>query len=120
MEKGILMSGSENGSVKYQVKIEQIGRAGWAYYIEQEKQLPFSWENFGTPGDGIIIPSPTEWNKYCEKRGADWAKERREEILQRVAQSFLKRRYGNGSFEITDRWVYIRPGPTLLSRLLEY
>ncbi len=111
---------AEDSSSGYRIKLKELHRTGWVYYIERENQLSFSWENFGSPGDGIIVPAPAQWDEYCGSHGAEWAIGRRVEILSKIAQAFLKRRYGNGSYEITDNWIYIRPGPTLLSRLLAY
>lgn len=104
----------------YQIEMNQFGREGEIFYIEQSR-LPFSWEILGGTkwGAGVTIPSPREWDKYCEKNKANWAKGRRDEIVQRIAQALSKHWYKNGTFEIEkDIWLNIYSGPSLLTRLL--
>jgi hypothetical protein len=108
-----------NGSENYRVEEKQEGRSGHAYYIEQGR-LPFFYEILGIKGRGLDIPSPEQWDAYCEKHEAEWAKGRRDEILERVAQALLKKWYRHGTYEIIeDRSLNIYPDPSLLSRLLD-
>ena len=80
----------ENNPAQYLVEEKQDGRAGWVFYIEQSR-LPLPWEILGAGGGvGISVPTPEEWDTYCEKHKAVWAKGRREEILQRVSQSIAE------------------------------
>jgi hypothetical protein len=103
----------------YKIEDELHSRGGWVFYIEQGR-LPFSWEILGVKGRGVDIPTPEAWNDYCEKHSANWAKGRRQEIVQRVAEGLLKKWYGDGTYKvIEDRWLNIYPGPSLLSRLLD-
>ncbi len=98
----------------YKIEVEAHGRGGWAFYVEQGR-LPFSWEILGVKGTGVEMPIPEAWDAYCEKHGANWAKGRRDEIVQRVAEGLLKKWYGNGTYEVVeDRWLNIYPSPSLL------
>ena len=95
--------------INYRIEEKQEGRAGWVFYLEQSR-LPFPWELLGAGGGiSITVPMAEAWNRYCEEHEADWAKGRREEILQRVAQSMLKQRYGIGYFTIEEQWVSVYP-----------
>jgi hypothetical protein len=104
---------------QYKIEEEQHGRAGWVYYVAGTR-LPFPWEILGTGGISISVPSAEKWDEYCDNHNANWAKGRREEILMRVAEKMVKKRYGNGHFEIEPNWIVILPSPSLLSRLLTY
>ncbi len=107
-------------STDYRIEMEQVGREGTVFYIE-ESRLPFDWEILGGTkgGAGLTIPAPKEWDMYCEKNKATWAKGRRDEIIQKVAQALANNWYKNGTFEIDqDIWLNIYPGPNLLTRLL--
>ena len=106
-------------SSEFKVELRQEGSGGWVFYVERVGKLPFEWEYVGFPVTGISVPAPEEWDLYCEKHGAGWAKGRREEILTRVAEKIL-RGYGKGSYEISDRWVIVRGGTTLLTRILSF
>ncbi len=112
------MPNIKNRFGSYRIEEKRISRYGHLFYIEQGGRLPFFWDILGTPGIGIEIPLPEEWDAFCEKHGAEWAKNRREEILQRVSQWVLKKWFGKGEIEYTEHWINIRPGPSLLSRLL--
>jgi hypothetical protein len=101
----------------YQIKIETHGRAGWVHYSERST-LSFPWEIRGFGGVSISIPAVEEWGEFCLRHGAEWAQIRRNEILQRVAKSYLRKLYRNGSIEIEDKWIEILPGPSLFSRIL--
>src|SRR5881394_2284554 len=104
---------------EYSVELEQQGREGWLTYIENGKQLKFPVEQLGIPaGVGISVPTEDRWNAYCDKQKAEWAKDRREQIVQRVAQGGLRQRYPGGYFDVTDQWINLRPGPSLRERLL--
>ena len=100
----------------YQVEVNQKGRSGSIVYLENGKSLSFWWE-YIVDGVGVSIPTEEGWDAYCKKAGADWARGRRDEITQNVAQSVVKR-YRHGSFEFTEHWLNIHQGPSLFSRLL--
>jgi hypothetical protein len=101
------MSDRDDDPENYRVEQEQKGPAGWLYYVERSR-LPFPWEILGTSGIGITVPTPQEWDAYCEKHGAVWAKGRREKILQRLARRMLQL-HGNGYFDMEDDWISINP-----------
>ena len=90
----------------YQVKITHIGRSGWVNYLEGDKVLSFGWD-FSAIGVEIYVPSPEEWNKYCNEHKADWAKDRRTEILERVAQEVCRQKAKNAKVRINYDWIDI-------------
>ena len=92
--------------MNYQVKITQKGRGGWIDYVESEKQLPFGWD-FSAIGVEIYVPSPEEWNEYCNEHKADWAKDRRTEILERVAQEVCRQKAKQAKVSIKENWIDI-------------
>jgi len=83
-------------------------------------RLPFSWEILGTEGIGIFVPKAEEWDAFCEKHNADWAKGSRDEILARLANGVIKKRYGKGSFELNPSSILITPDPSVMSFLLSF
>lgn len=105
----------------YQIKVEQTGRAGYIFYIEKSR-LPFAWEMIISgrkTGTGVVIPSPKEWDNYCEKNGANWAKGRRDEIVRRIGEAVGNGWYSNGTYEIRDdRWLDAYPGQSLISKFI--
>jgi hypothetical protein len=103
-------------SSEYRISQEQHGRAGWLDYAEGSR-LRFPWEILGTGGIAIRVPSPEDWDEFCEAQQADWAKERRREILERVGERFVKMRYGRGDFNVESLWVVVKPGSSFLSRI---
>jgi hypothetical protein len=90
--------------MSYKVEITQDGRCGQDIYVEDGKRLPFDWE-FSAAGVTIYVPTPQEWDAYCEKYDAVWAKGRRREILERVAQEVRRQKVKSARFEILDHWV---------------
>jgi hypothetical protein len=90
--------------VKYEVEITQEGRGGTYYYIEQAAKLPFDWD-FSSQGVSIVAPTPDEWDSYCSKYDADWAKGRRQEILQTLAEEVRRRKAKSATITIEDHWV---------------
>ncbi len=103
----------------YHIEEEPHGRGGWVFYVG-ETRLPFPWEMMAFDEDAIRIPTPEEWDDYCETHNANWAKGRREEILKRVGERYLKKNYGKGTFEVEDKWIVIKPAPSFFSRILEF
>jgi len=88
----------------YEVEINQTGRGGTINYIEEEKSLPFDWE-FSMVGADIFVPTSSEWDSYCEKHLADWAKGRRQEILERLSQEVRKQKVQSAKIKIEDHWI---------------
>src|SRR6267378_7717435 len=95
----------------YKVEVQQEGRSGRIVYLEGGESLSFFWE-YTIDGVGVAIPITDDWSAYCERAGAYWARGRREEILQNLAQALVKR-YKKGTFELTDHWLNIHQGPSL-------
>ena len=104
---------------EYHIEEESHGRGGLVFYVGKTR-LPFPWEMMAVNEDAIRIPTLKEWNDYCEKHNADWAKGCREKILRRVGESYLKKNYSRGTFTIEDKWIVIKPAPSFISRILEF
>lgn len=108
-------------SKDYRVKLKQKGPGGQVFYEESDGTLPFRWAIHSRTGIGIFVPAQHEWDEYCDKHGAEWAKGRREEIVDRTARKLIKQRYGKGTYEVgEDNWVHLIPGPGLFSRLIDF
>lgn len=100
----------------YQVKTKPDGRLGWAYYSENGVTLPIEWE-LSTVGISIYLQSEDEWDAFCEKHGAQWAKNSRDIIMQRVAEGVKKDRGLKGEILIDGSWIHLYRGPGCLSRV---
>lgn len=92
--------------MSYQVEITQTGRGGWSYYIEDGKTLSFDWD-FSIGSVEIYVPTPEEWDAFCEKRDAGWAKGRRLEILVRLAEEIRKQKAKSAKVSIEDHWIIL-------------
>lgn len=90
--------------MSYNIEITQDGRSGQDIYVEDGKRLPFDWE-FSATGVTIHVPTPQEWDAYCAKHDAAWARGRRPEILGRVAQEVSRQKARSARIEMTDHWV---------------
>jgi hypothetical protein len=104
--------GSENN---YSVVIDNPGmRAGTLRYVEAQKELDFYWE---IDGPGIVIPSAAEWDAYCDKRNADWAKGRYREIIDRVAEEVRQKKAPSAKVQISEKYIaYIFERPLTQER----
>ena len=103
--------------VEYKVKEIQDGRAGWIIYTEDGKELRFPWEMISR-GIGVSVPDASEWDAYCEKRSAGWAKGRRREILERVAEGARRRYWGATTVTFEEKWLTVQHGDFWLIRWL--
>jgi hypothetical protein len=112
------MRSSNLESDEYSIDLRQRGRGGWITYAEHGRSLKFPVESGGLPGLTIFVPRESRWNADCERQQASWAKDRRQEILDRIARRTLMEHYPNGSFEVTDQWIRLSRGPSLAERLL--
>jgi hypothetical protein len=92
--------------MNYRVEIDNHGRAGDVRYIEDEQTLTLFWE-YVSYGVLISIPNSEEWNDYC-KKNAIWAIDRREEILQRVAEQACLQQAPTAKIEITDEGIELK------------
>lgn len=92
--------------MSYRITTKPDGRGGWAFYEEDRVALPIPWE-VSSIGISIYIPSTSEWRSLCENHGAGWAREREDEILQRVAEGVKKDRHLKGEIEKSDSWLHI-------------
>lgn len=113
------MTNDKGRSSDYRIEETREGQSGYVFYIEGASKLPFFWEIIGIPsGVGITVPKHEEWEAFCDKHKAEWAKDRRDEILQSVSQWMLKKWFRSGEIEFEGPWIRIIPGPSLISRLL--
>ncbi len=91
-------------SENYQVRIEDHGRAGNVEYIERGSMLKFWWE-FTMTGAAIWIPTAQEWANFCQEQRAVWAIDRRQEIVERIAEQVKEKRASSAKIKITDQWI---------------
>src|SRR2546423_894642 len=92
--------------MSFEIKIRKTGRAGWMDYIEEGRSLHFRWD-LNTEGAEVYVPTPYEWDVFCEKSAADWARGRRQEILERLAQEYCRQRAKKAKWRIADHWILI-------------
>lgn len=90
--------------MNYVVDIDQSGRGGRISYAENGNTMCFDWE-FAINGATVFVPSPDEWDLRCQKEGGGWARGRRQEILERVAQEVRRQKAGSASVSIEDHWI---------------
>lgn len=90
--------------VEYEVEITSEGRSGNVLYKEQEGCLNFWWE-FSADGAFINIPSNENWDNFCERSNASWGKDRKLEIVQRVASETKRQKAPSAEIEIQDEWI---------------
>jgi hypothetical protein len=101
-----------------QVKLTSEGPFGWVYYSEEKETLRFFWETT-TVGFDISLPNSKEWIAFCKESNAPNAKERREEIVLRLAKE-VARQEGRGakvaidddgiSFSYENNWFHLLLG----------
>jgi hypothetical protein len=91
----------------YNVEITSEGRSGDVIYSEQGNSLSFWWE-FSTTGAFISIPSGENWNAFCERENALWAKDRKSEIVSRMAAETRRQKAGSAEIEIEDEWINLK------------
>ncbi len=94
------------GSQPYQVTITQKGPGGWDIYTEGGRKLAFEWQ-FSAEGVAISVPTPQGWDDYCEKNDAGWAKGRRQEILERIAQEVRRKKAKTAVISYEDDWIIL-------------
>ena len=73
--------------MSYAIKFESQGPAGMVYY--KEHTLPFYWES-STVGFDVYLPNSEKWAAFCDQHNAGSAKERREEIVARLADKVAR------------------------------
>ncbi len=93
----------------YELEITGGGRAGEVSYKEKEQAgaLGFWWE-FSMDGVIISIPSDAKWNDYCERENVEWAKNRKPEIVERIAAETRRQKASAAVIDIEDEWVNLR------------
>src|SRR5687767_6271032 len=85
----------------YTVEIKKDGIGGWVSYGEGRQRLLFEWD-FHSHGIEIYTPPPSEWDAFCEEHAARWAKDRRREILERIAQEYCRQKVRKAEWRIED------------------
>jgi hypothetical protein len=104
---------------RYEVDFEPHGRAGWMIY-RAESELKFPWEVGGDKGLIVEIPSQDEWKDFCIKSNAEWALNERDKIITRLAKDEARKPFWwGGEYEIEEKWIYIFPGRSWLTQLLD-
>lgn len=92
--------------LNYQVVITQTGRGGIIYYLEKDKQLPIDWE-VATSGALLFVKSPKHWNNFCDSHDLPEARNRREEILEKVSREVIRQQASGADYEIGDDFISI-------------
>ena len=87
---------------QYEVEIASEGRSGDVIYKEQESHLTF-WREFSMRGAYINILLDKNRNSFCERSNAPWGKDRKAEIIERIA--FETSRQQAPSAEIEEEWI---------------
>jgi hypothetical protein len=90
--------------MNYRVDIDQSGRGGRIRYAEHENALFFDWE-FSLDGATVFVPSPDEWDARCQGDETNWAKGRRHEILERLAEEVRRQKASGSTISIEDHWI---------------
>jgi hypothetical protein len=91
----------------YQVEIDSAGRSGNVRYKEEGPPLEFWWE-FTMDGAVINVPAAQNWDAYCDRENAGWAKGRRQEIIARLAEETRRQRAPSAKIAFEDEWVVFR------------
>lgn len=90
--------------MSYTVKFTSEGPCGWVYYREDDEVLPFFWQTT-TVGFDIILASPAEWSAFCDEHKAVKAKQRRDEIVSRLAKEVKRKQAGRAKVSIDDTGI---------------
>lgn len=107
--------------MNYEVKMVREGRGGWVYYREDGATLPFEWD-ITSDGFEVYLPSSAEWSDFCKQNNAQHCIDRRQQIVERVAEVIRKKKARKAkvtidemgiSFSFEGDWLY-----SLLSRIL--
>ncbi len=88
------------------VGVTQSGRGGTIYHAEGGSRLSFDWE-FSMTGTTIFVPTPEQWDGWCDSSGVPEAKGRRDEILSFVAVETIRQKTSGAKFEVSDNWIEI-------------
>lgn len=69
----------------FKIETEYHGREGRIFYVEKSR-LPFDWEMVLEKkwGRGLTIPTKAEWDSYCRRNDADWARKRGKRLSRRL------------------------------------
>ena len=92
--------------MNHEVKITQSGRSGTVFYFENARGFSFNWE-LAINGALIFVPSPPHWNYFCERNDFLLARNRRDEILERVCEESIRQKTSGAEYEIGDNYISI-------------
>jgi hypothetical protein len=87
--------------MKYEVDIVREGRGGSVYYREDSWTLPFNWD-ITVDGFEVYVPRPDKWDEFCRRNNAPQGRNRRQEILERVAEEVRRKRAKKAKVTIDD------------------
>lgn len=90
----------------HEVLISQDGRGGTIYYREGDAEMDFWWE-FSMSGVLIGVPSPAQWNAVCDSHKTPGFKDRRDEILESIAQGVCQQQSLAPNYKISDGYIDI-------------
>lgn len=107
----------------YTIEVDQGQAQGWVSYIEHGQKLTFAWEALNIPGRKVIVPAASTWSTFCEQHGASWAKNSREEIVQRLGDGLAEQWYQGGSHNRVEdgdwEWLCVYPPPSGVEKFLD-
>ena len=99
------------------VKFTSAGPAGYVYYSEDGETLPFDWQR-NTVGFDIYLPSSEEWNSFCDEHNAVRARNRRQEIVTRLAQEISRTEAKGSKVTIDGTGISFSYEHSLLRKLM--
>ena len=90
--------------MSYRVKFKSEGPAGTVYYSDDDVTLPFYWETT-TVGFDVYLPSSAKWEAFCEEHHAENCKNRRAEIVMRLAQEVARKEARRARMTVDDTGI---------------
>ena len=88
------------------IKFHSEGPCGMVYYSEQGFTLPFDWQR-GTVGYDVYLPTSAEWAGFCDEHKAEVAKDRRDEIVRRLANEIAREEPRYAKVSIDDGGIAV-------------
>lgn len=58
-------------------------------------------------GTTVFVPTPVQWDAWCEASGFPEAKGRRDEILEYTAIETINQKASGAKFQISENWIEI-------------
>jgi len=88
----------------YKVDIKRQGRGGTVYYREGETTLPFAWDVTAVGFEVYLTPT-AEWNDFCKENNAMQCIERRQQIVERLAEEVRRKKGKKAKITIDDMGI---------------